>query len=163
VIEQFDASKVYIDMDKYDKLFNPNHLINTITFVAKNNEYESVIKLKKEIEKLILPSDLNVVLVMSDAEKVNVVFDHLNIILSIIVFLSFLVLLISAVGMASATGINIGERTREIGVMRAIGATPKKIYSIFVSEGMIVSFFSILIGLILSYPLSQLASQRSNG
>jgi len=158
VVEQFDFSKVYIDMDKYDKLFNPNHHINTMVFVAKNNEYGRVINLKKEIEKSILSSDLNVVFVMSDAERVKVIFDHLNIILLVIVFLSFLVLLVSAVGMASATGINIGERTREIGVMRAIGATPKKIYSIFVNEGMIVSFFSILIGLILSYPLSQLAS-----
>ncbi len=158
VVEQFDLAKIYIDMDKYDKLFNPYHLISTITFVAKNNDYESVINLKKEIEKSILSSDLHVVLVMSEAERVKVIYDHLNIILSIIVFLSFLVLLVSAVGMASAMGINIGERTREIGVMRAIGATPKKIYSIFVSEGMIISFFSILIGLLLSYPLSQLAA-----
>ena len=95
---------------------------------------------------------------MSDVEKVKVIFDHLNIILSVIVFLSFLVLLVSAIGMASATGINIGERTREIGVMRSIGATPKKIYSLFVSEGMIVSIISIGLGLLLSYPLSQLAS-----
>ena len=37
--------------------------------------------------------------------------------------------------MASATGINIGERTREIGVMKAIGTTPKMIYSLFVTVG----------------------------
>jgi ABC-type antimicrobial peptide transport system permease subunit len=60
--------------------------------------------------------------------------------------------------MASATGINIWERTREIGVMRAIGATPKMIYALFVNEGMITCTISILLGLLLSYPLSQLAS-----
>jgi putative ABC transport system permease protein len=60
--------------------------------------------------------------------------------------------------MASATGINIWERTREIGVMRAIGATPRKIYAIFVTEGMISSIFSIIIGLVFSYPLSRLAA-----
>ena len=42
--------------------------------------------------------------------------------------------------------------------MRAIGATPKKIYSLFVYEGMIISFLSILIGLSMAYPLSQLAA-----
>ncbi|MCF6349308.1 MAG: FtsX-like permease family protein [Flavobacteriaceae bacterium] len=158
IVEQFELSKIYIDIDKYDKIFNPNHYINTITFEAVNNDYENVVELKKQIEKSILSSNLHVVFVMSDVERVKVIYDHLNIILSVIVFLSFLVLLVSAVGMASATGISITERTREIGVMRAIGGTPKKIYSIFVSEGMIISFISIIIGLLLSFPLSQLAS-----
>lgn len=158
VVEQLAEASLYIDETKYNSLFNPNNLINTITFVANNNDYENVIQLKKNIEKSILPSQLGVAYVMSDAEKVKVIFDHLNIILSVIVFLSFLVLLVSAIGMATATGINIGERTREIGIMRSIGATPKIIYKLFVYEGMIISVISILIGLILSYPLSQLAS-----
>ena len=42
--------------------------------------------------------------------------------------------------------------------MRAIGATPGKILQIFVSEGMIVSLVSILLGLILAYPLSKVAA-----
>jgi len=158
VMEQFDLAKIYVDTKKYDALFNPQHLINTLVFVAKDNEYKKVIELKKDIEKSILPSNLNVLYVMSGAERVKVIYDHLNIILSVIVFLSFLVLLVSAVGMASATGINIWERTREIGVMRAIGATPKKTYSMFVNEGMIISMVSILTGLLLSYPLSQSAA-----
>ena len=52
----------------------------------------------------------------------------------------------------------VNGKTREIGVMRAIGATPKKIYSMFVNEGMIISVVSILVGLLLSYPLSQSAA-----
>lgn len=158
IVEQFELSKIYIDIDEYDNIFNPEHFINTITFEAINNDYEDVVALKKQIEKSILSSNLHVLFVMSDVERVKVIYDHMDIILSVIVFLSFLVLLVSAVGMASATGISITERTREIGVMRAIGGTPKKIYSAFVSEGMIISFISIIIGLILSYPLSKLAS-----
>jgi len=158
IIEQLAKASLYIDEKKYNSLYNKNNLVNTITFVAKKNDYNSVIALKKSIEENILPSKLSVAYVMSDAEKVKVIFDHLNIILSVIIFLSFLVLSVSAIGMATATGINISERTREIGVMRSIGATPKKIYTLFIYEGMIISITSILIGLILSYPLSQLAS-----
>ena len=158
VIEQFDEAKLYMDVEQYDATFNPDHLINSLMFVATNNEYEKVIELKKDIESLIIPSNLNVLNVISQAERVKVIYDHLNIILTTIVMLSFLVLLVSAVGMASATGINIWERTREIGVMRAIGATPKKIYSMFVNEGIIISVLSILIGLLLAYPLSKIAA-----
>ena len=62
---------------------------------------------------------------MSQAERSKIIYDHLNIILTLLAFLAMLVLVVSALGMASATGINIMERTREIGVLRAIGATPK--------------------------------------
>ncbi|MDX2248061.1 MAG: FtsX-like permease family protein [Bacteroidia bacterium] len=158
IVEQFDKAKVFMDRAKYDAAFNPAHLVNTLTFAAQNDDYEQVITLKKEIEKAILTSDLDVLYVMTNAGRVRVIYAHLNIILSTILILSFLVLLVSAVGMASTTTINIGERTREIGVMRAIGATPQKIYSLFTNEGMIVSVSSIILGLILAYPLSQAAS-----
>ncbi len=158
ISEQFEKAKIYMDLDRYDALFNPAHLVNSIMLVAKENSYEAVIELKKNIENAIVPTDFQVLYVMSQAERVKIIYDHLNIILMTIVFLSFLVLVVSAIGMASATGINIMERTREIGVMRSIGANPKKIYSLFVKEGMITSILSILLGLLLSWPLSKLAA-----
>ena len=158
VTEQFERPKIYVNLEKFDAVFNPEHYVNSIIFVAKSNEYDKVIELKKEIEKSIAASDLKVLYVMSQAERVKIIYDHLNIILSTLVLLSFLVLVVSAIGMASATGINIMERTREIGVMRAIGATPEKIYSLFVMEGTSTSLLSILFGLILAWPLSKLAA-----
>ncbi|MEI6767011.1 MAG: FtsX-like permease family protein [Bacteroidota bacterium] len=158
VTQQFERPKIYVDINRYDSLFNPLHLVNTITFVAKNNDYSSVVALKKDIERAIEPSGLDIAYVMSQAERVKIIYDHLDIILSSIILLSFLVLVVSAIGMASATGINIWERTREIGVMRSIGATPGKIYSIFVTEGMISCVISIMMGLIFSIPLSRLAA-----
>lgn len=158
ITEQFEKPKIYMDISKYDFLFNPEHYVNTLVFVAQNNDFNNVVELKKSIENKIASSDLNVLYVMSQAERVKIIYDHLNIILSVIVILSFLVLLVSAVGMASATGINIWERTREIGVLRSIGATPKMIYKLFVTEGMIISVTSIFIGMFLAIPLSKIAA-----
>lgn len=158
IARQFEKAKIYMDVNQYDSRFNPNHFANSLMFVAKNGDYNSVIALKKNIENAIKSSDLDILYVMSQAERVKIIYDHLNIILSTILILSFLVLLVSAVGMASATGINIWERTREIGVMRAIGTVPRKIYSLFVYEGFIVSILSMILGLILAYPLSKLAA-----
>ncbi len=155
---QFERPKIYIDIRQYDSLLNPGHFVNTLSFVAEKNSFKEVVALKKNIEKAISCSDLDIAYVMSQAERVKIIYDHLDIILSTIILLSFLVLVVSAVGMASATGINIWERTREIGVMRAIGATPKKIYTMFLNEGMITCVISILAGLILSYPLSRVAA-----
>jgi len=158
IVEEFEKPKIYMDKNLYDSFSNPNHYINSLVFVANDRSYDNVLALKRNIEKAIAPSDLQILYVMSQAERVNILADHLKIILVTIVFFASLVLVVSAIGMASATSINIMERTREIGILRAIGATPKTIYNLFVSEGMIVSVASILLGLLLSWPLSMVAS-----
>lgn len=158
VVEQFDLGKVYMSIDEYDAVFNPEHLINTISIRSKNRNFEEVVELKKGIEEVLLQSSLSVASLISHPEKVKIIFEHLNIILSVILFLSLLVLVVSAIGMASSTSINILERTREIGVMRAIGATPQMIYKMFVFEGLIVSIVSIVLGLILSYPVTSVVA-----
>jgi putative ABC transport system permease protein len=158
VVKEFDVPKIYLDKNQYDALVNPGHLINSLMFVAKDKDFDSIIALKKEIEKALAPTELDVLYVMSQAERSKIIYDHLNIILTLLAFLAMLVLVVSALGMASATGINIMERTREIGVLRAIGATPKMIYGLFVAEGMVVSIVSILLGLLLAWPLSIAAS-----
>lgn len=159
VATQFDVPKIYIDIAQYDALFNPSHRVNSLMFVTQKAGFRETLQLKRDIESAIVESDLDVLYVMSHAERVKIIYDHLDIILSVILFLSFLVLLVSGVGMASATGINIWERTREIGVMRAIGATPQMVYRQFVREGMIISVFSIALGMVIAYPLSQLAAE----
>lgn len=158
VVEEFGVAKIYIDKNQYDTLANPGHLVNTLMFVAENKNFDNIMALKKDIEKAIEPTNMKILYVMSQAERVQVIYDHLNIILTMITFLALLVLVVGALGMASAMGINIMERTREIGVLRAIGATPQMIYDLFILEGMMISVSSILLGLLLAWPLSIVAS-----
>jgi len=158
VVEELEKPKAYVDQARFDALVNAGHRVNSLMFVAQDKRFAAVMAMKRDIEVMIAASDLDVSYVMSQAERVRVIFDHLNIILTTIVLLSFLVLVVSALGMASATGINVQERTREIGVMRAIGATPRMIFRQFVAEGMIVSLCSIVLGLLLALPLSLVAA-----
>jgi putative ABC transport system permease protein len=159
IVKEFDVAKIYIDKDQYDQYANPEHLINSVLFIAKDRSYKQIVSLQKDIERAVSRSDLNVFYVMSQAGRAKIVYDHLDIILTLFTFLSSLVLVISTLGMAAATGTNIMERTREIGVMRAIGATPGIIYGLFVSEGAVVSSVGIFSGLVLSLPLSLYASR----
>jgi putative ABC transport system permease protein len=158
VIEEFDKPKIYMADTFYDALANPDHRVNSLMFVAKKRSYREIMALKKDIEKIIVTSDLKVMFVMSQAERVKVIYDHLNIILSSIIFLASLVLVVSAIGMSSSIGMTILERTREIGVMKAIGATPGKIYKLFIAEGMVISAFGIALGVLIAWPLSRGAS-----
>jgi putative ABC transport system permease protein len=51
--------------------------------------------------------------------------------------------------------INVIERTREIGVMRAIGASDRAVLRIVLLEGVIIGLLSWLIGGVAALPLSR--------
>ena len=53
---------------------------------------------------------------------------------------------------------NVMERTREIGVMRAIGATNGILIRMVVIEGMLIGMMSWLLGSLLAFPISKLLS-----
>jgi putative ABC transport system permease protein len=158
VVREFDAAKIYLDLNKYNSLLNPDNKINSLMISLNDRSFDNVIKVKKEIEHAIEETGTSVLYVMSQAERADIIFRHLNIILMIILFLSLLVLTVSAMGMGSAMGINVIERTREIGVLRAIGATPKKIIQLFVVEGIFIVMLSVAVGLLLALPMSSLAA-----
>jgi len=108
---------------------------------------------------VITNSTLNIANVESQTQRMELLYDHLNIILFMLVPMATLVLLVSAMGMSSTMSINIMERTKEIGILRAIGATPKIIFKLFIIEGMIIALASTLLGLLMAVPFSMVASE----
>ncbi|MDO9556514.1 MAG: FtsX-like permease family protein [Coriobacteriia bacterium] len=84
----------------------------------------------------------------------------------LVTFLVIMAVLLAAVGVIGLTGtmtLNVLESTREIGVMRAIGAQHRSIYQIFMSEGLVVGVMSWGLGALASYPMSWLLTDALAG
>lgn len=58
-------------------------------------------------------------------------------------------LVVSAIGMFNTMTVTLLERTKEIGIMRTIGASPKDIKWLFVSESIVVGFLGGLSGIVM--------------
>ena len=67
-----------------------------------------------------------------------------------------LTVVVGGLGLASTMSLAVLERTREIGVLRAIGATPRAIHGIVQAEGLVVALLSWLLAVPLSLPASVL-------
>jgi putative ABC transport system permease protein len=75
-----------------------------------------------------------------------------NAITYLMLAMAVLAAIVGSVGLMSTMSINVVERGREIGVMRAVGARSSAILGIFVVEGVMVGVLSWLFAVPLSYP-----------
>jgi len=79
-----------------------------------------------------------------------------------LLIMSGLTALVGSISLTGTMGMNVMERTREIGVMRAIGATDRQVMKLVLIEGVIIGLISWFIGVLLAFPISYLMSYIIN-
>jgi len=76
-------------------------------------------------------------------------------------------LVVSSIMIGIITYVSVLERTKEIGILRSLGARKKDISRVFNAESSIIGFFAgvlgILITVVLSFPLNNLLEQQLTG
>lgn len=81
-------------------------------------------------------------------EATNEVFYQLTIFIAGVAFISFIV---GGIGIMNIMFATVSERTREIGIRKAVGATNAQILGQFIMESMVLSLLGATIGVILSF------------
>ena len=84
--------------------------------------------------------------------------DGFAIILNLLAVMAVVIALVGGVGLSGVLSLSVLERRREIGVMRAIGASSRQVIRLFMGEGVLLGLISWAIALPLSIPLAYLFS-----
>ena len=69
--------------------------------------------------------------------------------------LAIIVAIVGGIGLMGALSISVVERTKEIGVLRAVGARSRTIMGMFVMEGILQGVFSWIMSVPISFVLGQ--------
>ena len=86
------------------------------------------------------------------------VWSRFEVVLYLLLAISLLAAAVGGIGLMGTMSINVVERSREIGVMRATGATSPAIAAVFVVEGVVIGALSWLLAIPLSFPGARLFS-----
>ncbi len=153
MIMTFDYdTMVYLPLKTSQKLITGvDHLVE---FAMIMEDDQHVAQAKAEISQLLRerhnisdPSkdDFEVMSMDQIVEIVNTVTDLISLLLGLLAAIS---LLVGGVGIMNIMLVIVAERTREIGLRKALGARQKDILNQFVTEAVLISVFGGLIGII---------------
>ncbi|MCG2701986.1 ABC transporter permease, partial [Candidatus Parcubacteria bacterium] len=128
--------------------FMENDGIQSIDIAVKNKE--DIALIKKETEKILLDSYDEDKFSVFDQNKIlssiNTILNTLTIALTGIAAIS---LVVGGIGIMNIMLVSVTERTREIGLRKAVGAYPRAILLQFLFEAVILSVFGGSIGILL--------------
>ncbi len=147
-----DDSIILMSLDEFRELFNISERIDEI--IVQADEGENILDLGDRIEKRLLSSrgvtektkDFDITTPEKLLEQFQTI---LNIITAFLAGIAAISLFVGGVGIANTMYTSVLERTREIGVMKAIGAQNKDIMMIFLIESGLLGLVGGIIGVLL--------------
>jgi putative ABC transport system permease protein len=152
IVEEIGSSGVvYLPNSAFRARFAEPRLARITTHARTSTDRQRVII---ELERELARSRAPVEVVMPFAELRTAVGDHVLILVRALVVLSCVLGFVGLLGLSSAIAAAVVERSREIGVMKAVGATQSRILRLFLSEGMVTAGLSAGFSMLLALPLS---------
>ena len=94
--------------------------------------------------------------IVDELDQIKLVFLIID---SVLGLLGGISLLVASFGIANTMIMSILERTREIGIMKAIGAEDREIKLIFFVEAAVIGFFGGVLGVLLAWGIDGLANR----
>lgn len=77
---------------------------------------------------------------------------------TVLALLGFVALAVASLGMFNTLTVSLLERTREVGLMKAMGMKSEEVKELFLTESLIMSFFGGIFGLLLGFILGEILS-----
>lgn len=148
----------YANYDHLSRITGDVGQVSSLCMVTDGHDLESQSKAAQALERSFTKAGLNVNAIIKIAEERAEVEATFNIIISLLLIMAVLMAIVGGLGLMGTMSINVLERTREIGVMRAIGASDGAVVQVFMIEGVLIGLLSWLIGSALALPLSKLLS-----
>ena len=132
--------------------------------VTTNNSPLSMDQVRRALEGNLKSRNLRLTSSVSMADRRRVIDEHNSVIYIFLIVMALLLVLVGGLGLMTIMSINVLERRREIGVLRTIGATRRRLLLILLGEGALIGALSWFLALPLSYlisvPLGNFAAGR---
>ncbi len=161
-----EQRRIYIPISTAQRIFYGDNTINQIAFTTGNAtpaEAEAMAEHAKQMlarQHSFDPEDKMAIDVMNKSENVKQVMSLFAGIRLFDWIIGIGTIIAGVVGVSNIMMISVKERTKEIGIRKALGATPASIIGMIIQESLIITGLAGYIGLVLGVGLLQLISSK---
>lgn len=146
------ANKI-VEINEKNMPENMKGIFYVVTATMKDNlSKEEVTAIKDQLDK-----DGYVGQTVED--EIGVIRDVINVITSVLTMFGAIALLAASFGIINTLYMSVQERTREIGLMKAMGLSSGKVFSIFSIEAALIGFLGSIIGILGAVGMSSIINK----
>ena len=144
----------YADFDFMSNLTGTANLASSFRLITSNHDIEFQDSLTIFVNDLLTDKGFVVTSVEGGEAIRQDRSAGINILIVILLVMALLTAFVGSIGLTGTMGMNVIERTREIGIMRAIGAVDFAIMQSVVIEALVIGLITWVLAVVLSYPIS---------
>ncbi len=157
IVEEIGAAGVaYVTDDAFARVAgtgDATRMLRIATDAASPQQRTAIIQ---AIERELVAAHVGVEAAIPLAELRTAIGDHIVVLIRMLMAMAVVLATVGVLGLGSAMGTSVIERTREIGVMKAIGATPARVARMILAEALVIGALSWVLALAVSLPLTGL-------
>lgn len=145
----------------YEYISQMNNLVNqSYSFRLVTDQHDRAYQDAKaeELDVFFRERGFNVRVAEAGRASLDTAVESLDTLVVFLLIMAILTAVVGAMGLTGTMGMNVLERTREIGIMRAIGADDRAVMRTIIAEGFVIGFMSFVLAIILSIPFTYLLS-----
>jgi putative ABC transport system permease protein len=150
----------YVNYDAFARTAGNMGRVDNLQITTAQHDPAFQRQIVRKLEQRTHEANLHVRLIESTSEKRAILNERFNILTAVLSIMATLIATVGSIGLTGTMSINVIERTREIGIMRAIGASDGMIRLIVIAEGIIIGLLSWMVATLLSLPLSKVMSYQ---
>ena len=145
----------------YEYVSRMNHLVNrAYSFRLATDRHDRPYQDAKaeELDKYFRAHGFKVRVAQAGRASLDTAVESLDTLVVFLLIMAILTAIVGSMGLTGTMGMNVLERTREIGIMRAIGADDRAVMRTVIAEGLVIGMISFGLAVILSIPFTYLLS-----
>ena len=148
----------HVNYSYFSRFIREQERSDFIGIITDKHDAEYTSQVARNLEEEFKQAGLSFSYALTNTQQREGITVLFNIIITFLMAMAILIGAVGGLGLMGTMSLNVLERTREIGVMRAIGAADGDIHLIIIAEGLLIGFLSWFIGAVIALPLGKLLS-----
>jgi putative ABC transport system permease protein len=156
IVQEIGQPAAYVTDTAFARATGQPGYARNLRIVTATRDPAARAEIIQSIERALVEAGVDVDISYPEADLRAAIDGHSILLIIALIFMAVLMAVVGLLGLSSTMSTNVLERTREFGVLQTIGATPRTVLRIVLSEGVVIGALSWFVAFALSLPLSTL-------